>query len=206
MDIHAKAAQLVQYIKQLDGFYIDSDIDGGYNHIGATITDAILQAGISYNTVVKPRVDKLMVNYPEASTTTGFIRLFERIDIQELLNFGGLKPKRIADIAYFFLNEAIETEEDLKSWLSVTENISKLRKLNGVGPKTADYFKILVGIETNAIDRHLENFVKDASIIASGYKEHQELIYEAADSLGVNRSHLDYSIWKYMSEKKRGAV
>ncbi len=206
MDMQAKAALLVQFIKQLDGFYIDSDLDGDYNHIGATITDAILQAGISYNTVVKPRVVSLMANYPEASTTTGFIRLFERIDIHKLLNFGGLKPKRIVDIAYFFKTEAIETEEDLKNWLGVPENISKLRKLNGVGPKTADYFKILVGIETNAIDRHLENFVKDAGIIANGYKEHQELIYEAADRLDVNRSHLDYSIWKYMSEKKRGAV
>ncbi|MNW07169.1 hypothetical protein D3C71_2037230 [compost metagenome] len=79
-----------------------------------------------------------------------------------------------------------------------------LKSISGVGAKTFDYFKILVGLETNAVDRHLENFIQDAGIKVSGYKKHQEIINQAADDMNIRRAVLDHSIWKYMSEKKRG--
>jgi len=43
-----------------------------YNRRGATITDAVLQAGLRYETVVWPRVQHDMT-IPEAATTSGFL-------------------------------------------------------------------------------------------------------------------------------------
>jgi hypothetical protein len=35
-----------------------------YGHMGATLTDAVLQSGISYETVVLPRVERILRDYP----------------------------------------------------------------------------------------------------------------------------------------------
>ncbi len=53
------ATLLVKYLSTLDGFVIVDDPDGPYHHMGATITDAILQAGTTYETVVRPRVKRI---------------------------------------------------------------------------------------------------------------------------------------------------
>ena len=112
------------------------------------------------------------------------------------------KPNRIIKAVSFFLEEHIETEEELKNWLYKDENISKLRKLRGVGNKTVDYFKILAGISTSAVDRHLIEFLKKAGIEigSTDYDEAKEIINKTADQLGKSRSLLDHSIWEYMSD------
>lgn len=200
-----EANKLVIYIESLQDFTVVNEIDGRYDHIGATITDAILQAGISYKTVVKPRVLVLLRDYPSARTTTGFLRLMEYKSIHEVLNFKGVKPERIVNVAKKFKEEGIETENDLTEWIQEPLNVKVLKGISGVGAKTIDYLKILVGLETNAVDRHLENFVQDAGITVSGYNLHQEIINQAADHMSIRRAVLDHSIWNYMSEKKRGA-
>ena len=52
--------------------------------MGATITDAMLQAGVKWKTVVKPRRDNI-IKYPEARTTTGFHNLLLKVDIKEII-------------------------------------------------------------------------------------------------------------------------
>ena len=132
--------------------------------MGATITDAILQAAVKWKTVVKPRIEKLLT-YSEAKTTTGFHNLISKIPIKHLIDWNGdEKPNRILNVVEFFLKEGIETEEDLKNWLLKDANIPRLKQLRGIGNKTTDYFKILAGISTSAVDRHLIEFLKRAGI------------------------------------------
>jgi thermostable 8-oxoguanine DNA glycosylase len=80
----------------------------------------------------------------------------------------------------------------------------KLRSVKGIGPKTIDYFKILVGVSTSAIDRHLLNFLALAGLLPCGYREAQTVINAAADILSIDRAYFDHSIWQFMS--KRAAV
>lgn len=42
------------------------------NNMGATIIDGILQAGLNYKNVVKPRVDKFKNEYRNVKTTSEF--------------------------------------------------------------------------------------------------------------------------------------
>jgi hypothetical protein len=197
-----KARSLAKYIGTLVDFkYVEAEIP--YNHMGATITDAMLQPGIKYETVVKPRVEKIYENYPEAKTTSGFLKVLDKNDPKKLLNWlDSEKPSRILEVAKFFAQEGIETEAQLKTWLEKEENIAKLDEVRGVGNKTIDYFRFLSGTPTSAIDRHLLNFLKKAGISVSGYVEAKEVINKTADLIGKNKSLLDHSIWKYMSEKK----
>ncbi len=77
----------------------------------------------------------------------------------------------------------------------------KLGSIKGVGPKTIDYFKILVGVSTTAIDRHLLNFLGLAGLAPYGYLDAQTIINAAADILSVDRAYFDHSIWQFMSKR-----
>lgn len=198
-----KAQQLVNFISSMSNFEIVKEIDGNYNHIGATIVDAILQAGINYKYTVKPRVNSLLQKYPEAITTQDFVELINEIGLDKLINWKHPeKLNRILSVLDLFIINNVKNELDLKKWLKVSTNIIELKKIKGIGDKTADYFKILVGIETNAVDRHLHNFLKMASIKVNSYNEAHEIINDASLLMNINPAYLDHSIWKYMSEKK----
>jgi hypothetical protein len=71
-----KAKVLVDHIRKLPNFRIVTSYNPVYGHMGATITDAMLQAGTSWKTVVKPRRDKIW-KYTQAQTTSGFLALIE---------------------------------------------------------------------------------------------------------------------------------
>lgn len=61
----------------------------------------------------------------------------------------------------------------------------------------------LLGVESVAVDRHIYKFVSAAGIIYKDYKEVKQIVEYAADIMQVSRRTIDYSIWMYMSDKKR---
>jgi thermostable 8-oxoguanine DNA glycosylase len=107
----------------------------------------------------------------------------------------------LVDLVQFFVAEGIETADELRGWLIKPGNVERLKGIKGIGNKTADYFKILTGIPTSAIDRHLYSFMAQAGVEVSGYEEAQGIIRETAVWLGTDERTLDYSIWTYMSEQ-----
>ena len=72
--------------------------------------------------------------------------------------------------------------------------------LRGIGPKTFDYYRMIAGHPTLAIDRHLFAFLEIAGVECKDYSLAHRLLTETAMLLGHNPSSLDYSIWKYQSE------
>lgn len=200
-DMNGLINKLVNYVKTLKDFTIVDSMDGNYNHIGATLTDAILQAGIKYDTVVKPRVLKIQ-SIQSANTTSGFISLLLEHSPEIILDFRGEKPNRLLHIAKFFKEQDVETEYDLRQWLENDVNVVLLGQQKGFGSKTIDYLKILVGIQTSAVDRHLFKFLNQTGIELSSYEEVQSIINATADILNVNRALFDHSIWIYMSSRQ----
>jgi hypothetical protein len=205
MTLESKIDSLIQYVNGLKDFkYVNPDFSIPYNNMGATITDAILQAGTTWETVVKPRIQVLLRN-SEARTTTTFYNQIVEVGIKILINWkDDEKPNRILNVTLFFLEEGIETESDLKLWLENEKNIVKFKVLRGIGNKTVDYFRILTGISTSAVDRHLIEFLNKAGIEIglNEYFEAREIIIKSADKMGVDRLLLDHSIWSYMSKNK----
>jgi hypothetical protein len=113
------------------------------------------------------------------------------------------KPNRLLAITQFFINEEVETVSDLATWLSAAANIPRLKKQRGIRDKTADYFKILAGLQAVAVDRHLLNFLEEAGCPARDYTEAQEMIQAAAGQLSVPFAVLDHNIWLRMSRRKK---
>jgi hypothetical protein len=204
MKVDDKARALVNYIKSLGEDFQFIDDVGVYHHMGALITDALLQAGINYEHVVLPRV-KHVRQHSEARTTSGFLRLFTEVGLNNLLNWKGEKKlRRVRRVVELFSEEGIETAEELQGWLQQADNLEKLQRLKGIGKATRDYFGMLVGLPVVKVDRHLKRFLHAAGIDFSGHDEAREIIIRAADLMERDQRSLDHSIWKYSKSHLRG--
>lgn len=196
-----KVTRLLEYIRTFPELliYHPESSNTGYDHMGAVLTDAMLQAGLRYETTVRPRVNKVLA-ITEAVNTSGFLNILDREGAAEVLNWRDPeKPNRLLGVARFFQSQGIETVEALRTWLIEDENIARLKEQRGVGNKTADYFKILVGLPATAIDRHLYKFLENAGCPAKDYAEAQALLQAAADDLGIPLQVLDHNVWVLMS-------
>lgn len=197
-----QARQLADYVKSLNDFIHYESYDGNYNHIGATVADAVLQKGHNYELQVRPRIQRIRKEYNAAITSSEAIELVKEIGAARFLNWSNNENTdclRFASILFLLKGNSVETEHDLKLWLQDDYNVKILKTIRNIGPKTADYFKILVGIPTVAIDRHLKDFLMMANIYDRSYDDMHEIITSAAILLDKDIAKFDHSIWKYMS-------
>lgn len=180
----------------------------GWTHMGALLADACLQPGINYKAVVLPKVRALYAAWPEASTTTAFLRRLAVDDVGLVLGFRGRKLRVLSDLAVALREEDIETAQDLRLRLQDPSQVAHLRhrllQVHGVGEKTVDYLGILAGVQERvAVDVHLRKFVEDAGITQQGYAQVAAVIRDAALLLHCPAAALDAAIWRYMSSRPR---
>ena len=132
---------------------------------------------------------------------SGLKKILRERTANGFLDWQGMdRADRFQNIVNLFGSENVETEDDLRKWLMHNRNLLKLIMIHGIGPKTINYFKILTGIQTCAIDRRLLDFLKQAGIEVSGYDEAKAIINLSADIMGVPRAHLDQSLWEYIGK------
>lgn len=125
--------QLANYIRAHPDFRIVTEMDGQYGHMGATLSDAVLQAGVKYETVVRPRIQRLRREFPHANTTSAFKRLLQERGATEILQWnGGRKLETLAALIELLLPEQIETEEEFREWIREPANLVRLRKIKGI--------------------------------------------------------------------------
>jgi hypothetical protein len=204
MTMRRDAVRLCQFIRALPCFEVQPRNGACYAHMGATICDTILQAGLNYRTVVAPRVRRVLCRWPAAVTTSRFIAMVSRHGLNDVLMWQNAeKPTRVGQFAEFLQDRGIEMEGDASNWLASDENCATLQTVRGVGPKTVDYFKSLVGLPAVAVDRHVRTFVAWAGIRATSYADIRELVSAAADAMQIERHDLDHAIWSYVSVSTR---
>jgi len=198
--IDEEADKLWAYISSLPDFKFVRAV--GWGHIGATIVDGVIQSGLNWDHVVKPRVDRILQR-KDAERTSGFLRLLAREGVVNLVDLNHPKRLAIVEVTMLLYREGIETEDELKGWLRKESNLEKLDDISWIGEKTLDYFKELAGLQAVAIDVHLKNFLKRAGVDPGDYA-HAQAVYEAAArEHGKRRSDLDQSVWHFMHDKKR---
>jgi hypothetical protein len=199
------ARKLANYINSINDSFqkIPAPDQFSYTHIGALYTDIVLQAGLNYNSVVKPRVQRVLLNYADGYTISKFQELIAKEGLEMIIMWKHPeKLNRMIRLINYSVENDINSCCDLKIHLTEKANRDKLLELNGVGPKTLDYLLKLLKFDTVAVDRHIYSFVEMANIKASDYYHTKKVVEYAADFLEVSRACIDYSIWKYMSDKK----
>ncbi len=183
-----------------------------YNHMGATIADAVLQPRRDYHGFVTPKTKRIIDKWGELKTLTQLVELLTHVTASEFLNWEDSEDsnswlahrvQRFCHIVALFYGEGIETTGDLRLWLLDDSNLSKLYAIWGIGQKTVNYFGILVGLPWVAIDGRLSSFFRVAEIPVdrNDVAAQREIVCRAADLLSVDRRVLDHSIWRYMEKK-----
>lgn len=174
-----------------------------YYNMAATLTDAILQAGMNYKSVVYPRVYNILNKYSDYSTTCDFIILFQTISIEEIIQWKNKrKQDTICKLAWYLYNCNVNTEDDLAKWILDDRNSESLLEIKGIGRKTIDYLKLLSGQQAIPIDRHMFQFLEIAGVLTDDYQEASTILRKTAFVLEVGESVLDKTIWDYMSRKR----
>jgi hypothetical protein len=177
----------------------------GWRHVGAVITDAVLQAGMRYTTV-KQRVDGLVKQWPDASTLAGFRRRIQSEGLSEVLDWSGKKLDTIAALTDRLSSEVVDgrsldTVADLRIWLTDPENPPSLRTIKGIGAKTENYLCSVSGLSAVAIDVHLRSFAAEAGVRERSYLELRRLYEATAHCMGVDAGALDHAVWEYCSTR-----
>jgi thermostable 8-oxoguanine DNA glycosylase len=196
-----EARILANYIKSLsydDFIYVPGT---SYNHIGALFVDIVLQSGLNYSTVVRPRVARVLKQFPQSVTISLLEKAIADFGVKYVLNWqNNEKISRLLALIEFAKENNIETEEDFRKFLLVKANIEKFISVKGIGPKTVDYTLKLLAIDSIAVDRHIFNFVNKAGITRRNYYEVRTIVEYAADLLQSPRRKLDTFIWLNMSK------
>lgn len=197
------ARSLAEYIKSIDELsLVNKRRDSGYTHIGALFTDIILQAGLNYKSVVKPRVEKIMLDFPEAKNLDSLKFAIKKHSLEKVLNWKhSVKLERFNNLVTFCSARNINSCVDLTRFLSHKDNRILFLSVKGLGPKTLDYTMKLLNFDTIAVDRHIIGFMESAGLNHINYNNTKKTVEFAADLLNVSRSSLDETIWYYMSSK-----
>lgn len=203
----SNALRLKEYIDTIDDFRLIQPEPCPYvDHIGALFTDAILQAGVNYRMVVWPRVSYVLENFPYADTVHSFTEVLNQYGIANILRWNNReKARRMQELVCFCTDNDIDTARELTEFLKNDINVEELKTIRGIGDKTCDYMKRLLGFDTVAVDRHIRAFIESADIMCRDYYDIKEVVEFAADFMDCARRELDYSIWMYMSQKEHKA-
>jgi hypothetical protein len=179
----------------------DVPLRPAYEHAGALLSDSILQAGVRYSTVVVPRVRSILERFPLATTIPAFCEVICTEGAARVLLWRDPeKPRRLEGLLSVFVAESLESVSDLAVWMSAEHNCLALLELRGIGPKTLDYLKQLLGMNSVAVDRHLFGFVAQAGVETRSYAEVRVIIETSASILGVSAVALDRAIWRHQAE------
>lgn len=200
--------KLIQFIENKQDFNIIKSNSCFYNsHLGAVLTDIVLQAGLNYKTVVLPRVLRVYKKYNNAYSLTSLVNTIDEIGLERFLDWKNqIKLKRFESIIEYLINNSIHTTEELLLHLNKEPNIESFLSVQGIGKKTIDYFFKLMHVETIAVDRHIVNFLNQAEVNFNNYHSAKRIVEFTADMLNVSRRDIDYSIWNYMSGNYRHNV
>jgi hypothetical protein len=174
-----------------------------YDHAGALLADTVLQAGLNYRSVVRPRVDRILALFPHADTLGALVCIVKKGQTASLLDWSDpIKSERFERLVYFLRADTLDTAADIRKALLSEDFCEKLKELNGVGPKTIDYMACLVGIESIAVDRHIRSFALRAGVEEIEYRFLKWAFCFAADLLSISRREFDAWIWSTESRRK----
>ena len=192
-----KAARLVADFASTQGVPTSYSLQRStYDHAGALLADAVLQAGLNYRSVVMPRVGRILREFPDADRVSALVCLIKEGSTAYLLNWQHpTKVQRFEHLVGFLNRANVDTTDDICKVLKSDTFCADLQSLNGVGPKTVDYMSCLVGIESIAVDRHIRTFAVRAGVNNDEYHFLKNAFCFAADLLSISRREFDAWVW-----------
>lgn len=171
-----------------------------YDHLGAVLADAVLQAGLNYSTVVLPRINNILKNYSDVTTSHALLDIVISDKTSFFLQWS--HPEKIIrfnNLVHCIHQFKINDIYTLKIRLQQNKFQNSLLNIHGIGPKTVDYMGCLIGVESIAVDRHIRTFAKLVDIHENDYNYLKKIFCFAADLLSISRRDFDAWVWQKIS-------
>lgn len=166
-------------------------------HLGAVLADSVLQSGLNYMTVVRPRVLAILQTHPDRHSISSLVLLVREGTTGAFLNWRHhVKVDRFEALVNFLQTWEVEDVHDLRAVLASDKFCDAVQTVNGIGPKTVDYMACLVGIESIAVDRHVRTFAKTVGVESDDYHFLRKSFCCAADLLSLSRREFDSWLWR----------
>lgn len=166
-------------------------------HMGAVLADSVLQAGLNYTTVVRPRVLAILRVHPTRHTISSLVSLVRDGNAGAFLNWRHHeKVSRFEALVAFMDDWGIDDVKDLRAGLASQQFRDAIQTVNGIGPKTVDYMACLIGLDSIAVDRHVRTFAKLVGVENDDYHFLHKSFCCAADLLSLPRREFDAWLWR----------
>ncbi|WP_022803162.1 HhH-GDP family DNA glycosylase [Deinococcus ficus] len=207
-EIDVKAQHLHAFLQGLPTFPDVSEVFEPYGHMGATLTDAVLQPGLNYERAVKPRVAQVLALYPEARTTSAFKAVLDVEGAAHVLNVANArKQQSLRDLVALLMEQDLQTEGALRAWLTDPEHRARLQEIKGVKTKTCHYLQILCGDrDAVAVDVNLRTVFTCAGIEVNDDEELAAVVKRTAERMQVTPAGLDGALWSWVASGPRTAT
>ncbi|SDI13138.1 hypothetical protein SAMN05216466_12775 [Paraburkholderia phenazinium] len=197
IEVLLAARRIADHAKDEGALFDEKHPRATCEHLGAVLADSVLQAGLKYTTVVRPRVLAILRTHPTCRTISSLVSLIQDGETGAFLNWRHPeKVSRFEALVIFLKDWGIEEVKDLRTGLISDEFCEAIQTVNGIGPKTVDYMACLVGIDSIAVDRHVRTFAKTAGVEHDDYQFLRKSFCCAADLLSLPRREFDAWLWR----------
>jgi hypothetical protein len=197
IEVLLAARRIADHAKDEGALFEEKHPRATCEHLGAVLADSVLQAGLNYATVVRPRVLAILRAHPNRLTISSLVALIQDGQTGAFLNWRHHeKVTRFEALVNFLKEWRIEDVKDLRAGLASEEFCDAIQTVNGIGPKTVDYMACLVGIDSIAVDRHVRTFAKTVGVQNGDYQFLRKSFCCAADLLSLPRREFDAWLWR----------
>jgi hypothetical protein len=197
IEVLLAARRIADHAKDLGALVEEKNPRVTCEHLGAVLADSVLQAGVNYITVVRPRIAAILRAHPNRLTISSLVVLIQEGKTGAFLSWRHHeKVTRFESLVLFLKGWGIEDVNDLRDSLVSDRFCDAVKTVNGIGPKTVDYMACLVGIDSIAVDRHVRMFAKMVGVKNDDYQFLRKSFCCAADLLSVPRREFDAWLWR----------
>lgn len=198
MTVNEDAEKLMHHANDI-GLEFDATLRRGEDHVGALLTNLVLQRRQKYKEVVEPRVEAVR-NISGADTLTGFHAVVIEQGATNVLRFSSEdRGTQLVETIAALKDFDIETVADLRDVLSGERRNDfrdRLLSVKNVGLKTVNYLDILAGIDGRAVDIRVKRFARAAGIENWNDADYLTgVLDDAARLAGVPVGSIDAAIW-----------
>jgi len=197
--------------------------EGWLNRADLALLDAIYSTRQRYETTVLPKVEKWKETYPFPSIPElEYLAKMDEVEIRNVfgrnvlpgvrtprLKSGKSKSLGVVEVAKILCSPAVGLGSAQLICDAVNQGgkdnvMNLLKKTKGIGPATAEYFLILLGIDGVKVDTLLRSWVStqmdDADITDDAAKDLVARV--AREKFGREGRDLDYAIWRHESLRR----
>lgn len=167
-----------------------------FKHLGVLLADVSLQAGLSYESVVVPRLKRILRDYPDSGCLDTLRTTLEAVGAEDYLNMRNRRKAGVLNALVVLLSARnIRCVGDLASSYNDSTFHDELSAIPGIGPKSKDYLFLLAGCATAPIDRHMLRVLSSADVCTKDYAYASRLLREAMLLLHEDPRRFEYEVW-----------